>query len=164
MTRRGDSDMQMQNGQGALLIPDKLYFRIGEVAALCRVPTHVLRFWQTEFVQLRPGKSGTGQRLYRQRDVETALRIKRLLHDEGYTIAGARSVLAGQATAAASTRPQPDPPVAAQITHKPQQAMLTTVRDELRALLRLLEREQTTAADQRKGPSLLSPENSPPRE
>jgi DNA-binding transcriptional MerR regulator len=64
-------------------IPDKLYFRIGEVAALCGVETYVLRFWQTEFPQLAPKKSGTGQRLYRQRDVEMAMRIKRLLHEEG---------------------------------------------------------------------------------
>jgi DNA-binding transcriptional MerR regulator len=78
-------------------IPDKLYFRIGEVASLCQVETYVLRFWQTEFRQLKPVKSGTGQRLYRRRDVETALRIKRLLHEEGYTIAGARQVFAAEA-------------------------------------------------------------------
>jgi DNA-binding transcriptional MerR regulator len=77
-------------------IPDKLYFRIGEVAALCGVETYVLRFWQTEFPQLAPKKSGTGQRLYRQRDVEMAMRIKRLLHEEGYTIAGARQVFAAE--------------------------------------------------------------------
>ncbi|MDX6460170.1 MAG: hypothetical protein QOE55_3867, partial [Acidobacteriaceae bacterium] len=66
-------------------IPDKLYFRIGEVARLCSVAPYVLRFWETEFTQLKPNKSGTGQRLYRRRDVEMALRVKRLLYDEGYT-------------------------------------------------------------------------------
>ncbi len=71
-------------------IPDKLYFRIGEVAKLCEVPAYVLRFWETEFPQLKPNKGGTGQRLYRRRDVEMALRVKALLYDEGYTIAGAR--------------------------------------------------------------------------
>ena len=71
-------------------IPDKLYFRIGEVAKLCEVPAYVLRFWEGEFPQLKPNKGGTGQRLYRRRDVEMALRIKTLLYDEGYTIAGAR--------------------------------------------------------------------------
>ena len=71
-------------------IPDKLYFRIGEVAKLCEVPTHVLRFWESEFPQLKPNKGGTGQRLYRRRDVEMALRIKTLLYDDGYTIPGAR--------------------------------------------------------------------------
>lgn len=71
-------------------IPDKLYFRIGEVARLCEVPAYVLRFWESEFPQLKPNKGGTGQRLYRRRDVEMALRVKTLLYDEGYTIAGAR--------------------------------------------------------------------------
>jgi DNA-binding transcriptional MerR regulator len=74
-------------------IPDKLYFRIGEVAALCEVPAYVLRFWESEFPQLKPNKGGTGQRLYRRRDVEMALRVKALLYDEGYTIPGARQML-----------------------------------------------------------------------
>ncbi len=74
-------------------IPDKLYFRIGEVARLCSVAPYVLRFWESEFTQLKPNKSGTGQRLYRRRDVEMALRVKRLLYDEGYTIAGARQAI-----------------------------------------------------------------------
>ena len=74
-------------------IPDKLYFRIGEVARLCDVPAYVLRFWESEFPQLKPNKGGTGQRLYRRRDVETALRIKTLLYDEGYTIPGARQAI-----------------------------------------------------------------------
>lgn len=73
-------------------IPDKLYFRIGDVARLCEVPAYVLRFWETEFPQLKPNKGGTGQRLYRKRDVEMALRIKSLLYDQGYTIPGARGV------------------------------------------------------------------------
>jgi DNA-binding transcriptional MerR regulator len=73
-------------------IPDKLYFRIGDVSKLCEVPAYVLRFWESEFPQLKPHKGGTGQRLYRRRDVEMALRIKSLLYDEGYTIPGARQV------------------------------------------------------------------------
>lgn len=75
------------------VIPDKLYFRIGEVSRLCRLPAYVLRFWETEFPQLKPVKSSTGQRMYRQRDVENVLQIKRLLYDEGFTIAGARQQL-----------------------------------------------------------------------
>ena len=75
------------------MIPDKLYFRIGEVAKLCKLPTYVLRFWETEFPQLKPVKSSTGQRMYRQRDVENVLRIKKLLYEEGFTIAGARQQL-----------------------------------------------------------------------
>src|SRR5499433_355413 len=75
------------------VIPDKLYFRIGEVARLCRLPAYVLRFWETEFPQLKPVKSSTGQRMYRQRDVENVLQIKKLLYEQGYTIAGARQHL-----------------------------------------------------------------------
>src|SRR5579864_6642751 len=82
---------------GEIEIPEKLYFRIGEVARLCRLPAYVLRFWQTEFPQLKPVKSSTGQRMYRQRDVETVLRIKKLLYEQGFTIAGARQHLKNEA-------------------------------------------------------------------
>jgi DNA-binding transcriptional MerR regulator len=76
-----------------VVIPEKLYFRIGEVARLCRLPAYVLRFWETEFPQLKPIKSNTGQRMYRHKDVENVLRIKNLLYKEGFTIAGARQHL-----------------------------------------------------------------------
>src|SRR5713226_4125569 len=75
---------------GETFIPDKLYFRIGEVASLCRLPAYVLRFWETEFPQLKPVKSSTGQRMYRKRDVESVVKIKKLLYEDGFTIAGAR--------------------------------------------------------------------------
>jgi DNA-binding transcriptional MerR regulator len=74
-------------------IPDRLYFKIGDVARLCGVESYVLRFWESQFPQLKPNKSGTGQRLYRRRDVELAQEIKRLVHAEGYTLSGARAVL-----------------------------------------------------------------------
>ncbi|MCB9778494.1 MAG: MerR family transcriptional regulator [Alphaproteobacteria bacterium] len=73
-------------------VPDKLYFRIGEVAQLVGVDAHVLRYWESEF-RMKPHRSSSGQRLYRKRDLSRFFRIKRLLHDEGYTIAGARRVL-----------------------------------------------------------------------
>ena len=76
-----------------VFIPDKLYFRIGEVANLCRLPAYVLRFWESEFPQLKPVKSSTGQRMYRKRDVESVLRIKQLLYEQGFTISGARQQL-----------------------------------------------------------------------
>src|SRR5881409_398312 len=82
-----------------VLIPDKLYFRIGEVASLCRLPAYVLRFWETEFPQLKPVKSSTGQRMYRRKEVETLLRIKQLLYEEGFTIAGARQQLRSEVKA-----------------------------------------------------------------
>jgi DNA-binding transcriptional MerR regulator len=74
-------------------IPDRLYFRIGDVARICAVEPYVLRFWETQFPSLKPNKGGTGQRLYRRREVELALRIKQLVHHEGYTLAGARQAL-----------------------------------------------------------------------
>lgn len=74
-------------------IPERLYFRIGEVSRICRLPAYVLRFWETEFPQLKPVKSSTGQRMYRRKDVENVVRIKTLLYDQGFTIAGARQCL-----------------------------------------------------------------------
>ncbi len=74
-------------------IPDKLYFRIGEVAQLVGVDAHVLRYWESEF-KIKPHRSSSGQRLFRKQDLSRFYRIKTLLHDEGYTIAGARRVLA----------------------------------------------------------------------
>jgi DNA-binding transcriptional MerR regulator len=75
------------------LIPDRLYFKIGDVARICGVEAYVLRFWETQFPQLKPNKSGAGQRLYRRHDVELALKIKHLVHTEGYTLSGARQAL-----------------------------------------------------------------------
>src|ERR1700722_18387039 len=71
-------------------IPDKLYFKIGEVSDLLGVEPYVLRYWETEFATLSPKKSGTGHRLYRRKDVELLLRIKHLLYDRKFTIEGAR--------------------------------------------------------------------------
>ena len=93
----------------AIVIPEKLYFRIGEVARLCRLPAYVLRFWETEFPQLKPVKSSTGQRMYRRRDVESVVRIKELLYEQGYTIAGARQCLREQSKADKKQDPLPFP-------------------------------------------------------
>ena len=79
--------------ESAPAIPARLYFKIGDVARILDLETYVLRFWETQFPQLKPNKSGTGQRLYRRRDVELLLEIKRLVHAEGYTLAGARQAL-----------------------------------------------------------------------
>jgi DNA-binding transcriptional MerR regulator len=77
-------------------IPDKLYFRIGEVARLAGIKPYVLRFWETEFPSLGPKKSGTGHRLYRRKEVELVLEIKRLLYEKRFTIEGARKFLESQ--------------------------------------------------------------------
>jgi DNA-binding transcriptional MerR regulator len=80
-------------GQPAVIIPEKIYFKIGEVCDLVGVQAHVLRYWETEFPMLSPQKNRSGQRSYRRRDVEIALRIKELLYDELFTIAGAKKKL-----------------------------------------------------------------------
>src|SRR5256885_16907742 len=87
-----------------IVIPGKLYFRIGEVSELCKLPAYVLRFWESEFPQLRPTKSSTGQRLYRRKDVESVVKIRHLLYEEGYTIAGARQMLKSEQIGRASCR------------------------------------------------------------
>jgi DNA-binding transcriptional MerR regulator len=128
------------------VIPDKLYFRIGDVAMLLDVPAYVLRFWETEFPQLKPNKGGTGQRLYRKKDVEMALRIKSLLYDEGYTIPGARQVFKTEAKSTAIEAPEAAAPreIAAtaeasrpQLTGR-QTAQLHALREDMRALLNQL--------------------------
>src|ERR1700704_98479 len=93
-------------------IPDKLYFRIGDVARLAGIKPYVLRFWETEFPGLGPKKSGTGHRLYRRKDVEMVLEIKRLLYEKRYTIEGARQWLDDRpkgAAAAAATPAKTEP-------------------------------------------------------
>src|SRR5262249_16313545 len=82
--------------QAAAAIPQKLFFKIGEVCEIAGVQAHVLRYWETEFPMLAPQKNRAGQRTYRRRDVEMALRIKELLYDEQYTIAGAKKKLANE--------------------------------------------------------------------
>jgi DNA-binding transcriptional MerR regulator len=99
-----------KNGKAVdVIIPEKLYFRIGEVARLCKLPAYVLRFWETEFPQLKPVKSSTGQRMYRHKDVESVLRIKTLLYEEGFTIAGARQQLRSEVKSEKKQAPLPFP-------------------------------------------------------
>jgi DNA-binding transcriptional MerR regulator len=91
------TDVALQTGTPE--IPDKLYFKIGEVSELLGVEPYVLRYWETEFPVLSPKKSGTGHRLYRRKDVELLLRIKHLLRDKRFTIEGARQSLHAEAKA-----------------------------------------------------------------
>ncbi len=95
--------------QPAPVIPDKLFFKIGEVCDLVGVQAHVLRYWETEFPSLQPQKNRAGQRTYRRKDVEMALRIKQLLYEEGFTIAGAKRRLMSEGRGG-STRLQIVPP------------------------------------------------------
>jgi len=133
-------------------IPDKLYFRIGDVARLCQVAPYVLRFWETEFPQLKPNKGGTGQRLYRKKDVEIALRIKSLLYDQGYTIPGARQIFKGESQPSAGPEPVTEFAPRPVLHREPEpatdvydrgadlrlRAQLADLRDEMQAVISLL--------------------------
>lgn len=114
-----------------IVIPDKLYFRIGEVSELLQLPAYVLRFWETEFPQLKPTKSSTGQRMYRRREVEFAVKIKTLLYEKGFTIVGAREQLKMEAKPAKAAGLL-FPPAA------PDKSSLKKVRAELQELLTML--------------------------
>src|SRR5213080_3350775 len=113
-------------------IPDKLYFRIGEVSALLGVETYVLRYWETEFPSLVPKKSGTGHRLYRRKDVELLLRIKHLLYEKRFTIEGARQSL--QDETAKSRGPRARAP-RKQTDLFPQEDALPEIRRQLAEIL-----------------------------
>jgi len=89
----GSGPAESGEGQDRVAIPDKLYYRIGEVEAITEVPAYVLRYWESEFRLLRPKKNPAGQRLYRRRDLDLVLRIKTLLYDERLTLEGAKKRL-----------------------------------------------------------------------
>lgn len=86
-------------------IPDKMFFRIGEVAQIVGVETHVLRYWESEF-KMRPQRSSSGQRMYRRRDVEKFLRIQQLVHEQGFTVQGARKAMTEGPPAPAAIEPE----------------------------------------------------------
>ena len=146
----------------SVTIPEKLFFKIGEVCDLAGVQAHVLRYWETEFPMLAPQKNRAGQRTYRRRDVEMALRIKELLYDEQYTIAGAKKRLANELRHAnressttispkAPTRSlRPPPSLAAKFasksatttdasTNNDQRPALREIAEQLREILDLLD-------------------------
>jgi DNA-binding transcriptional MerR regulator len=137
-------------------IPDRLYFKIGDVARICAVETYVLRFWETQFPQLKPNKSGTGQRLYRRREVELALEIKRLVHGEGYTLSGARQALEINHRRMDTEPAAPKESKPNQASRRPDSfsATVGNVRSELREILSLLSSHQPRPPRQR--PRLLS--------
>lgn len=119
-------------------------YRIGDVSRITATKAFVLRFWETQFPMLHPLKSEKGQRLYREQDVALVLEIKRLLYDEGFTIAGARKHL--KENGASRGEPEPRPPRSrneGDPSGRPYNAKarkaLADARDELRAILKLLE-------------------------
>ena len=115
-------------------LPDKLFFKIGEVAQVVGVRAHVLRYWESEFAALRPLKTRGAHRVYRRRDVELAMLVKRLLHEEGLTIAGAKKRLRESGHDRVST--PPDPRASREVASR---AELLVVRDCLTDLLRQLD-------------------------
>ena len=88
--------MEMETGRGGTKVPDKLYYKVSEVCQITDTQPYVLRFWESEFPQLASEKNRSGQRVYRKADIDLILRIKKLLYDEEYTIAGARKLIAEQ--------------------------------------------------------------------
>ena len=142
----------------AVAIPEKLFFKIGEVCELAGVQAHVLRYWESEFPMLAPQKNRAGQRVYRKRDVEMALRIKELLYEDQYTIAGAKKrlnnelrgggklkVVNGEDSGEASNGEELAPPATYTRNVAPRTAEekqgLKQLASELRELLALLEQE-----------------------
>ena len=144
--------------QAAATIPQKLFFKIGEVCEIAGVQAHVLRYWETEFPMLAPQKNRAGQRTYRRRDVEIALRIKELLYDEQYTIAGAKKKLASETRAPGreslqSVQPkqnvrslQPPPSLASKFT-APSPAAAAELSEEQRASLKQIASQLTEIID-----------------
>jgi len=118
------------------MIPDKVYFRIGEVSRLAQTKAYVLRYWESEFPTLKPAKTRTGHRVYKRKDVETVLEIKRLLYEEGFTIDGARKQLSGQNRSA-----QAEPEQKNLFHSVPDGAGLRSVQRELRSILTMLSRK-----------------------
>lgn len=134
----------MSATQTVASIPDKSLFRIGEVSRLTGTKAFVLRYWETEFPTLGPVKNSSGHRLYRREDVETVFEIKRLLYDEGFTIAGARRHLAersGGSSAETEALAAAPPREREHELSRTQRKCLLDLREELLAILTLLEAE-----------------------
>jgi DNA-binding transcriptional MerR regulator len=123
-------------------IPNKLFFKIGEVCEITDTQPYVLRYWESEFPALAPAKNSSGQRIYRRRDIETVVRIKQLLYEEGFTIAGAKKRLETEMAGRGNT---PQSQAAAVVESEgsaddPTRRALEEVRETLREILTLLER------------------------
>ena len=130
---RGRAARLIEDSPADVAIPDKLYFRIGEVSELTRTKAFVLRFWETEFPALRPVKGKSGHRLYRRKDVELIFQIRRLLYEKGFTIEGARRSLAKDG----KTPPQQPDLFKSHLDV----AALKVVRQELQMILTMLSRK-----------------------
>jgi DNA-binding transcriptional MerR regulator len=126
------------NGTATQTASEQRLYRIGEVSRLTELKPFVLRYWESEFPMLEPVKSASGHRMYRQEDVDLVFKIKRLLYDEGFTIAGARRHL--RENGATASEPIPSGPNNENAGELLSRKMLLDLRDTLRAFLTLLER------------------------
>lgn len=116
-------------------IPDKLYFKIGEVAEITGIKPHVLRYWESEFGSFRPAKSRSNQRLYQRKDIETVLRLKDLLYRQGFTIAGAKKILRRPESQSQTS----DEQISLPLSEPGERQLLKEVRDDLLRLRRSLD-------------------------
>jgi len=125
-------------------IPNKLFFKIGEVCEITDTQPYVLRYWESEFPSLAPAKNSSGQRIYRRRDIETVLRIKELLYEEGFTIAGAKKRLememAGRVETPTTASTNPAHPSHGNGGDDKTKVAIREIRDQLREILTLLDR------------------------
>jgi DNA-binding transcriptional MerR regulator len=121
-----------------VIIPNKQYFKIGEVSSLTQLETYVLRYWETEFKNIRPVRMGSNQRLYRRKDVETILEIKKLLYEEGFTIAGAKKKIVQVHKAEKESPVVKEEP--APLPFEPLKNLLQEVRNELTEIRQVLSR------------------------
>jgi DNA-binding transcriptional MerR regulator len=127
-------------------IPSKLFFKIGEVCELTDTQPYVLRYWESEFPALAPAKNNSGQRIYRRRDIETVLRIKTLLYEEGFTIAGAKKKLEQEMKEqlkAGTPTPQASPAASEDMLRDEMQS----IQAELRGILELIDAHDSRGSD-----------------
>ena len=134
-------DHEMTSPTAPAVSEEARFYRIGEVSKLTALKPFVLRYWETEFPMLEPVKSPSGHRLYRQQDVDLVLKIKRLLYDEGFTIAGARRFLRESANGEPAEATTNEPTGGSASTTHLNRKVLLDLRDSLRSFLTLLERK-----------------------
>ncbi|MDX2434687.1 MAG: MerR family transcriptional regulator [Desulfobacterales bacterium] len=133
-TRQNVKEIALAASFGTGSIPDKLYFKIGEVKQITGVETHVLRYWESEFKIIRPQRASSKQRLYRRVDVENILTIKKLLYEDGYTVPGARKLL----TVKKSEKKTAQKP---KVPGGKTRSMLAELKNDLKQLQEMLEKK-----------------------
>ena len=133
-TRQNVKEKALAASAGTGSIPDKLYFKIGEVKKITGVETHVLRYWESEFKIIRPQRASSKQRLYRRVDVENILTIKKLLYEDGYTVPGARKLLTAK-------KDQKKTAAKPAITGKKARSILAELKSDLKQLQEMLEKK-----------------------